>query len=160
MSGWRSHGQQIGSALRGLRERGQSETIGVALLTGVVVILAGLVGAFMFANLGADDEEQLLADIDADVEAAGITLAQQSGDTFDAGSIEVVLTGDAERNLQLSEDFNATKGGDDELAPGDIWESNNSTEILGEGRLLVIHEPTNDALLDQPYAVAENGVDP
>jgi hypothetical protein len=147
------------SALRALRERGQSETLGVALLTGIVLILVALVGLFLFADFGADDEEQLLANIDGDVEATNITLNHAGGDKFEPENVNVVLTGDAERNYTLEDDFDAVEGGGGAFAPGDIWESNSSGLIIGEGRMLVIHQPTNTILLDQPYSIEQDGLE-
>jgi hypothetical protein len=158
-SGWRAHIKRIGGVLRALRERGQSETIGVALLTGIVLILVALVGLFLFADFGADDEEQLLANIDGDVEATNITLSHEGGDTFEPGEVNVQLTGDAERNYTLEDDFDAVEGGGDRFAPGDAWETSDSGLIIGDGRMLVIHQPSNTILLDQPYSIEEDGVD-
>jgi len=158
-SGWRAHIKRIGGVLRALRERGQSETLGVALLTGIVLILVALVGLFLFADFGADDEEQLLANIDGDVEATNITLSHEGGDTFEPGKVNVQLTGDAERNYTLEDDFDAIEGGGDRFAPGDAWETSDSGLIIGDGRMLVIHQPSNTILLDQPYSIEEDGVD-
>jgi len=146
--------------LRELHERGQSETLGVALLTGIVVILVGLVGAFLFADFGADDEEQLLANVEGDVEATGITLNHEGGDTFDADDIEVLLTGDADREFVLGSDFEAVEGGGDAFEPGDQWENDPLDDIvIGDGRLLVVDESTNTVLLDQPYSIEQDGVE-
>lgn len=159
ISGWRVCGRRILNGFRALRKRGQSETLGVALLTGVVLILVAVVGLFLFADFGADDEEQLLANIQGDVEATNITLSHEGGDTFEPGSIEVILTGDTTAEYSLSE-FSELSGSNSKLEPGDTWRKQVSDFILGEGQLLVIHEPTNTILLDIPYSVetAEEGV--
>lgn len=143
-----------------LRERGQSEVLGATLLTGIIVVLVALGGLFLFADFEGDDE-QLLANIEGEITATDITLTHNGGDTFNSSEVAVVLTGDNERDLNLAADFNTT-GGSGELAPGDVWEYNTSGDIiLGEGRLLVIHEPTNTVLYDESYLiqVVPNGIE-
>jgi len=144
--GWRR-------VVRAVRERGQSEVLGATLLTGIMVILVAMAGLFLFADFGGD-EEQLLANIEGDVAAEGITLTHDGGDSFDSADIAVVLTGDNDRDLNLSRDFNASQGGDGQLAPGDVWRYNSSDDlILGSGRMLVIDESTNTVLFDEGYRV-------
>jgi hypothetical protein len=139
--------------VRAVRERGQSEVLGATLLTGIMVILVAMAGLFLFADFGGD-EEQLLANIEGDVAAEGITLTHDGGDSFDSADIAVVLTGDNDRDLDLSSDFNASQGGDGQLAPGDVWRYNSSDDlILGSGRMLVIDESTNTVLFDEGYRV-------
>lgn len=157
-SGWRAYKNRTVDTLRALRERGQSETLGVALLTGVVLILVAVVGLFLFADFGANDEEQLLANIQGDIEATSVTLTHEGGNAFDPGTVEVVLTGDTEHDWILNKSFSAIEGGGGEFAPGDIWESDNSGLIIGDGRLLVIHETSGTILLDQPYSIEQDGV--
>jgi hypothetical protein len=138
--------------LRALRERGQSEVLGATLLTGIIVVLVALGGLFLFADFEGDDE-QLLANIEGEITATDITLTHNGGDTFNSSEVAVVLTGDNERDLNLAADFNTT-GGSGELAPGDVWEySTNGSVLLGEGRLLVVHEPTNTVLYDEGYLI-------
>lgn len=144
--GWRR-------VVRAVRERGQSEVLGATLLTGIMVILVAMAGLFLFADFGGD-EEQLLANIEGDVAAEGITLTHDGGDSFDSEDIAVVLTGDNDRDLVLSDDFNASEGGDGQLAPGDVWRYNSSDDlILGSGRMLVVDESTNTVLFDEGYRV-------
>ncbi len=158
MSGWSSGTDRIASALRALRERGQSETLGVALLTGIVVILVAVTGLFLFADFGADDEEQLLATVQGDINPTNITISHEGGDSFNTGDIEVVLSGDTNREWTLDH-FNETEGNNGEFAPGDQWFTNKTGgAIVGEGRMLVVHRPTNTVLLDQPYSISQDGV--
>jgi len=138
--------------LRAMRERGQSEVLGAVLLTGIVVVLVGTAGVFFFTDLDEDDE-QLLANIEGEVTAERIALTHNGGDSFDSEEIGVVLTGDSERELGLKSDFSTSQSSDN-LVPGDDWQHNTSGNlILGSGRLLVIHEPTNTVLLSEGYRV-------
>jgi flagellin-like protein len=145
VEGWRR-------LLRAMRERGQSEVLGAVLLTGIVVVLVGTAGVFFFTDLNEDDE-QLLANIEGEVTAERIALTHNGGDSFDSEEIGVVLTGDSERELGLKSDFSTSQSSDN-LVPGDDWQHNTSGNlILGSGRLLVIHEPTNTVLLSEGYRV-------
>ncbi len=132
--------------------RGQSEILSVIILVGIVVILATLAGALVLGNFGGGDE-QLLANVQGNVTLQGITIDHEGGDTFEPENIEVLLQGDTETELRLDQAFE-TDDGAGTFAPGDRWtHRQNSTLYGGEFRLLVIHEPTNSVLLDQPHSI-------
>jgi hypothetical protein len=116
------------------------------------VILATLAGALVLGNFGGGDE-QLLANVQGNVTLQGITIDHEGGDTFEPENIEVLLQGDTETELRLDQAFE-TDDGAGTFAPGDRWtHRQNSTLYGGEFRLLVIHEPTNSVLLDQPHSI-------
>lgn len=155
-SGWRGQTERVASLFDALRGRGQSETLGVALLTAIVVILVAVIGVFLFADFTGDDEEQLLANIQGDVTAEEIILDHEGGDSFEPDDIVVLLQGDVERDLTLAdENFNETGGSEGSFSPGDtwVWEDDGEPPMFGEFRMFVIHDPTNTVLFDQPQEI-------
>lgn len=119
--------------------RGQSEVIGVVLLTGVIVVVVALVGTVVLGSLlGAGDREPLVA-ISGDLEnksvcgGENVTLRHAGGDSLAAGDLIVVLrNGDEDRVAMDSE--NATFVGDQaesgQFSPGDVWTYNHSQSGL------------------------------
>ena len=124
-----------------LRGRGQSETLGVVLLTAIVVILVALIGGFLFAELGSS-EEQVLANIQGEVTSEGVVLTHEGGDSFGPGELTVLLRGDAEEEWSIDNSFEG----------GDKWESGDSLSN-GEYQLLVVHESSNTMLLNERFEV-------
>jgi hypothetical protein len=134
-----------------LRRRGQSEVLGPVILLGLIVIAASILGVFVFGSFG-DTDEQLLANLQGNVTTDGITLDHEGGDTFEPENVEVLLQGDTEVSLMLGDDF-TTGDGAGTVAPGDTWRHTTGGFYGGEFRLLVVHEPTNSILLNQPHSL-------
>lgn len=120
--------------------RGQSEVIGVVLLTGIMVITVGLVGAFVLANV--DDRPGPTADFVVTVESSSLEVAHDGGTPLALEDVEVVL--DGETRIPL-EDFTELQGnGNARFDPGEIREHGHSAaETI---RVAVVHEPSNTVL--------------
>ena len=141
---WR---EQLDSKLRG-----QSEVLGVALLTAVVVILFATVALFLFTDFASEaNDEQLLATVESDVTSENITIEHQGGDSFDPENVTVELRGDTTYETTLS-DFSNPAEDNSSFAPGDAW-SDEGLTLAGEFRLLVIDQQSNTILHDQTHEV-------
>ena len=109
--------------------RCQSEVVGVVLLTAVIVILASVVGVFLLTSFQSETDEQPRVTVQSEAVGTLLTLKHNGGDRFEASSIAVVLRGQNETRLRLT-DGTFTGGSDDTLfEPGDIWEYNYSTQV-------------------------------
>jgi len=141
---WR---EQLDSKLRG-----QSEVLGVALLTAVVVILVATVALFLFTDFASDaNDEQLLATVESDVTSENITIEHQGGDSFEPENVSVILQGDTTYETTLSA-FSDPADDNSSFSPGDTWTDSGLT-LAGEFRLLVIDTKSNTILHDQTHEV-------
>ncbi len=132
--------------------RGQSEVLGVALLTAIVVILVATVALFIFGDFTSEaNDEQLLATVESDVTSQNITITHQGGDSFEPENVSVVLRGDTSYEKTLSE-FSDPAQNNESFSPGDTWTDGNLT-LAGEFRLLVIDEESSTVLHDQTHEV-------
>lgn len=130
--------------------RGQSEVYGVALLTGVVAIVALTVGAFVVAGTGGDAAGPT-TDIVLDVTASDVVLTHNGGDPLDVGAL-TVLVRHGGTETRFAPDPTDTDDGDARLVPGDAVRL---THGVGDGDLtvLVVHERSNTVLLDDSSRV-------
>lgn len=139
----------------GGRWRAQSEVLGVALLTAIVVILIATTALFLFTDFASEEaEERLLASVESDMTSENITIQHSGGDNFDAEDISVIVQGDTSYNLTLDE---FDEQGDDSFAPGSVWRhgpgEDTNLSNRGEMRLLVIDEDSNTILHDRVHTV-------
>lgn len=108
---------------RGLRasaERGQTEVVGVLLLTGVVVVTASLVGVAFFDAVATEDGPT--ADLDAAVTASALTVSHHGGDALSMGTIEVAVRNETRTWRYSLSPANVTRGdGDERFEPGETW---------------------------------------
>lgn len=123
--------------------RGQSHTVGVLLLTGVVVLLVGGSGVIFLSQMGTNTAPLFDANITINNETVGIT--HGGGESMDLDNLRVNLesVGNAERH-QFDE--GTVFGDDDErFEPS---ERIRFTHGLGPGQvtILVIHSPSNTVI--------------
>jgi flagellin-like protein len=107
-----------------------SPVIGVILMVAITVILAAVIAAFVL-GLGdsSDPAPQVSFDYDYDKTGEHLDVTVQSGDTFEAGNIQVVAGGDSV-GLDSS---NSPFGSDSTISAGDEFvvgsEVNNDNEL-------------------------------
>lgn len=119
--------------------RGQSEVVGVVLLTGVIVVVVALVGTVVLGSLlGAGDREPLAA-ISGDLEnksvcgSENVTLRHAGGDSLAAGDLTVILRNGDEERVAIDSETATFVGGQAEsgqFSPGDVWTYNHSQSGL------------------------------
>jgi flagellin-like protein len=102
------------------RSRGQSEVIGVVLLTGVIVVLVVLVGVVLFSASGSQTDREPLADIESVVSDTTVTIRHQGGDSFAPAAIELTVRGATTCTASLTDDT-VTTADDGQFAPGTTW---------------------------------------
>lgn len=70
--------------------RGQSETVGIVLLTAVIVVMVSVLGAGILSS-GPQPAERPLVDLDIDISSSTVTITHSGGDTVDGASLDVVI---------------------------------------------------------------------
>ena len=130
--------------------RVQSEVVGVALLTGVVVIVALSVGVVVISQASGDDPGPT-TDLVLDVSAAEMTLSHNGGDWPVLSELRVTLEADGDRRTFTPDPANVT-GGDDRLSPGERIRRDHGADP-GDLSVLVVHRPSNTVLLDDRETV-------
>lgn len=138
--------------------RGQSETVGVVLLTAVIVTVTVVAGGFIIADFREDTATDSNVDIESSIEGTTVTIEHRGGDSYErVDDIVVILQGiDNERHLLGTFDVlgDADNG---TFAPGSRWQK--SIESLsGEIRLFVLDESEDEILHDATYVVERSGI--
>lgn len=130
--------------------RAQSEVTGVALLTGVVTIVALLVGGVIIAESGPDDDGPTTGfEISASTE--NVTLAHNGGDTVAVSNLRVTLRqGNGERTFVPA--VGNTTDGDGTLRPGDAIRREHGFPT-GDLQVIVVHDPSNEVLADERVTI-------
>lgn len=137
--------------------RGQSETVGIVLLTAVIVVLASVVGVFILANFEGSDETEQTVDVRSAVDGQNVTISHFGGASYAAAEIRIVIRqqGSGEISLPLSE---FTHDGDREtFEAGDRWKSDFDSRgetLSGEIRLLVVAEDEGRVVHQASYVVS------
>lgn len=138
------------------RGRAQSETVGVILLTAVVVILATVIGAFLISNFDRNNEKSPIVDIESDIHGGDLLIEHRGGESYETGDISVVLRGDfEEKRWRLNDnDFEHERGTNPEqFSPGDRWRNEDVSDLMGEVELLVIDERGGVVLHTRKFTV-------
>lgn len=135
------------------RGRGQSESIGVILLTAVVVLGVAGVGVVVLDN-GTSDREQILLTVDHEISIDTLTLTHAGGDTVRATDLRVVVRGDGSEQSFVVDAANVS-GGDGRLEASERI-SREIESVSGAVELLVVHDPTNTVLVQVSEQISES----
>lgn len=131
--------------------RGQSEVVGVVLLTAVVLVLVTLVGAAILLQWESETEDEPRVDVESDLNSTTLTVRHQGGDRLPAGSIRIALRDNASADVDLA---NFTERPGDRFEPGSTWRHDAfADDIAGVVVVLVIHDPTNTVLHEETHEV-------
>lgn len=134
-----------------LCQRGQSEVVGVLLLTAVIVVVVGLVGAFVLS--GVDTESAPSAEVEIDVDATTVQLTHAGGDDLVASDVTVVFGRNGSGETTLA-NFTETKGdGDGRFEGGEQrTTSHSAADVIS---VTVVHDPSNEVLARELLDVPE-----
>lgn len=123
----------------------QSETIGVLLLTGVVIILIGVVSVFVLGGINTTTDPV------ADLRIAGndthLTVDHNGGDRFSVGELRVIIDGETDRTRFDVAAGNVT-GSDEQFTFGDrlVREHGFGSQPV---TIRVIHVPTSTIVAEK-----------
>lgn len=124
--------------------RAQSESIGVILLTAVIVLLVGGFGVVYLGTLDGSGQGPLVdAEVNATTERVEIT--HGSGESVAIGELDVIVRVDGASERYSMAEENVRNGEDGRFDPGDRYRRNHG---LGSGSLevLLVHTASNDVL--------------
>jgi flagellin-like protein len=130
--------------------RAQSEVIGVAILTGVVVVVALAIGVVVIAQYSGDDGG-LTTDLVLSTSNEEVTLSHNGGDSLDLADLRVTLEQDGTRTTFTPDAANAT-GGNARLDPGERVRRDHGVDP-GDLTVLVVHRPSNSVILEDRATV-------
>jgi len=100
--------------------RAQSETVGVILLTAVVVLTVGTVGAVVFSEINT--AETTRADLAVSVADDGVAVTHNGGEPIAFADLEVVVrSGDETWGPPMNESGVVRGNGDDRFQPSERW---------------------------------------
>ncbi|MFC6976209.1 PKD domain-containing protein [Halomicroarcula sp. GCM10025709] len=129
-----------------MERRAQSEAVGVALLTVVVIVAVSAIGIAVLDD--QDSGGSVLVDIGAEFDGSTLTLTHRGGDAVDAGAVDVVLDNGTRVRYGLSS-FTPLDSSDAVFDPGERWRHPYDSPSGSTVRLLVVHQTSNTVLLDE-----------
>ena len=135
--------------------RGQSDLIGVILLTAVVVILVSVVGAFLFSSFQSETDSEPRVSIITETNSSVILVKHNGGATFNSETIEVILRSQTEIRTRLSDDWSTATADSSRFEAGDVWRytSPYSDEQV---RILIFDQESNTLLYSTTLLISDN----
>jgi len=125
-------------------DRAQSETLGVLLVTTVVILAVGSFGVFYLGSVSdrADASGPL---IDAEVNVTGdrISVHHVVGESVDTTDLSVLLRNDSQSERYAFDPGNVTGDADGRFEPSEEFDRAHGFASGGVLDVLVIHEPSN-----------------
>lgn len=131
-----------------MNSRAQSETIGVVLLVGVVVITVATVGALALSTIGSDT---VGADVDVRVTTSGFFFSHAGGDPLQMSELLIVVR-DGNRTLRPDFTPNTIYDGDDDAVfePGERWANvDRNFDVHTRVTVSLFHTGTNQLLVTE-----------
>ncbi|MDT3436266.1 PKD domain-containing protein [Haloarcula sp. 1CSR25-25] len=127
-------------------DRAQSETVGVVLLTGVVVVITAVVGGIVLSGNGTNSQTPVV-DIQGAATSQHVTVTHNGGDSLPRSDVDIVTDGN-QRVRHSLDSYTQRVGADDtRFERGDSWRRSNA--VTGNQlTLIAIHVPSN-AVLDR-----------
>jgi len=145
--------------------RGQSETLGLVLLLGVVVVTAAAFGS-AYVGTVTDRGDRVSADVSIDLDPGGFTVTHEGGAELPADELRLILRGPGfEYEPGFAAEFTAGPDSEDDdgdgvFEPGERW-ANDTAAPYATGddvRTTLVHGPTNTVLFDQDVSVVDESV--
>ena len=162
----------LGERLTDREWRGQSETIAVAAMAAVAIILVAAIGFFLLSGFfDSDDSEILLINVDGELTTEEIEFIHEGGDTVDPAELEVIFEGDlADSSLDPISDIRGLNEFDpdtERFGAGDRLSDSVSNfdgvepdqPLLGDFTVFLIHEPTNTVIYEIEESILLDGED-
>jgi flagellin-like protein len=138
--------------------RGQSETVGVVLLTAVIVTVTVVAGTLIIADFQGDNATEPNIDIESSVDGITVTIEHQGGESYErVDDIVVILQGIDDERHRIGT-FDVVGDTDNEtFVPGSRWQKSVKS-LSGEVRLFVVDESENEILHEATHVVERSGI--
>jgi len=136
--------------------RAQSESIGVILLTGVVVIVVAIGGAVILDGAASDADSAPLVEFTVEMTADNLTVTHAGGDVVARSELIVVARGDTTTERYDFDAENVSGDGDGQFEPSERFKRDHG--LTGStADVLVIHIPSNTVLSRESLDVGLSG---
>ena len=138
--------------------RAQSESIGIILLTFVIVVTVGVGGAVMLSGVADDADRGSAPLVDATIEvtATEISVVHNGGDPVALSDLTVIARGDTRTERYDLDAANVTGDGDGIFEPSERFEREHG--LVGPtADVLVVHTASNTVLAQQAFDVGDYG---
>ncbi|WP_424006554.1 type IV pilin [Haloferax denitrificans] len=132
--------------------RAQSETVGMVLLLGLVVVVVTVGGVAALAAVDDYRDDAPLVELDVTVDGSNLTLTHRAGDSLRAGDVAVVTRSeDTTTRYSLGADGDINRRAttsESQFGPGDSWRPTTPVGFDGTDPylVLVVHEPSNTVI--------------
>lgn len=130
--------------------RSQSETLGILVLVGVVLVLAAAIAVFLVADTGPEEEPRL-ANINIDATVDTITVEHEGGDTLRPEELQVIVITETGRSEVDLLDFQFQQPTDaSDFTSGERFGRANGPYV-GTVSVLLVHRPTETIIADEEF---------
>lgn len=126
-----------------MTDRAQSETVGVIMLTAVIVVLAGGFGVVYLGTVDGGASDGPLLDVRITATGDTVTLEHAGGESIPSEDLEVIVRGDGTSQRHALADW-ATDA-DDSFDPSDRVSGDRGVEA-NQFEVLLVHVPSNEVL--------------
>jgi len=136
----------MGESFRNIDARAQSESIGVIMLTAVIVLLVGGFGVVYLGASGAGSgADTPLVDAEVTVTDQQVTITHVGGDTIPTSELDVIVRANGGSERFSLDAVNISEDTDGSFGPSDRFERDHG---LGGGQLdvLLVHTTSNTVL--------------
>jgi len=134
--------------------RAQSDSVGVILLTGVIVVIAGIGGAAIIGGVAEDAERSSapMVDFPVEITADNLSVTHAGGDTVTQSELTVIARDGSATERYDVDSANLTGDSDGQFEPSERFERNHS---LGGSKVTVqvVHGSSNSVLTRETTAV-------
>lgn len=127
--------------------RAQTESVGVILLTAVVVLTVGTAGAVVFA--GVDTTDTVRADLAVSVADDGVSVTHDGGQSIAFADLQVVVRNGDDTWRPPMNESGVVRGNDDEkFDPGERWAATRDLDTDAVTTVLVVERESDTVLVE------------
>lgn len=129
-------------------ERGVSPVISTILLVAVVVVLASVVSAAVWATFSDEQADAPLTDHSIVLTDEHINISHLGGESIPLSELRVIVRNSTTSTTYSPTTANLSDASDLSFDPGETWARNHSLQIQPGGSLeaVLVHQPSNTLL--------------
>lgn len=140
--------------------RAQTESVGVVLLTAVIVLTVGGAGAVVLADVNTGETTR--ADLSVTVTDEGVGVTHDGGQPVAFSDLQVVIRqGNETWRPSMNASGVATGDGDEQFEPGERWTTSPPLDTGSVATVQVVERQSNTVLADgRRYPTADSPLTP
>ncbi|SFR92656.1 Protein of unknown function [Halomicrobium zhouii] len=136
--------------------RAQSSTVGIVLLTAVVVVSVGAGSVLYLGSSGISETASPLVDADVELTPSAVVVTHAGGDPLAMPDLTVVVRADGSSNRHSIDPAAVDGDGDDRFEPAEVWRTGHGLVERTEVVVLVVDSSAN-AVLVREHATVPRG---